>query len=112
AADADHRDIDWAVTQSRSNDPSLDPSVFEFLRALLSGDLVAAPRSGFSREAALRFAMRVQQYSGPVMAKALEDTAFYRYPRFVALNEVGGNPDQFGCPVSAFHKANRLRTEH
>ena len=39
--------------------------------------------------------MKLQQYSGPVMAKGLEDTAFYRYNRFIALNEVGGDPDQF-----------------
>jgi (1->4)-alpha-D-glucan 1-alpha-D-glucosylmutase len=43
------------------------------------------------------------------MAKGLEDTAFYRYCRFVALNEVGGSPEQFGAPVSAFHKANAMR---
>ena len=40
--------------------------------------------------------MKVQQYSGPVMAKGLEDTAFYRYNRLVSLNEVGGHPDLFG----------------
>ena len=42
--------------------------------------------------------MKLQQYSGPVMAKGLEDTAFYRYNRFVALNEVGGYPELFGVP--------------
>ncbi len=51
--------------------------------------------------------MRLQQYSGPVMAKGLEDTAFYRYNRFIALNEVGGDPDRFGTTVAAFHKANQ-----
>ena len=45
--------------------------------------------------------MQLQQYSGPVMAKGLEDTAFYRYNRFVALNEVGGHPDHFGVAASA-----------
>ena len=53
--------------------------------------------------------MRVQQYSGPVMAKGLEDTAFYRYNRFVSLNEVGGHPDHFGVSVAAFHQANAER---
>jgi (1->4)-alpha-D-glucan 1-alpha-D-glucosylmutase len=57
----------------------------------------------------LRFARKVQQYSGPVMAKGLEDTAFYRYYRFVALNEVGGDPDQFGITPGNFHKANAQR---
>jgi (1->4)-alpha-D-glucan 1-alpha-D-glucosylmutase len=89
----------------------VDPSVFDFLHRLLTTDLVAEPRSGFSRQAVARFAMRVQQYSGPVMAKGLEDTAFYRYNRFVALNEVGGHPDLFGVPLTAFHKANAQRAE-
>jgi (1->4)-alpha-D-glucan 1-alpha-D-glucosylmutase len=56
--------------------------------------------------------MRLQQYSGPVMAKGLEDTAFYRYNRFIALNEVGGAPDRFGVSISAFHEANAARAAH
>jgi len=59
----------------------------------------------------VRFALRVQQYSGPVMAKRLEDTAFYRYNRFVAVNEVGGHPDHFGVTLAAFHRANAQRAE-
>ncbi len=110
--DADRRDLDWAVAQARQRDPDLDPSVFVFVHALLSGDLVAEPGSGFSRHAALRAAMKAQQYSGPVMAKGLEDTAFYRYNRFIALNEVGGHPDEFGIRLGAFHYANRHRAEH
>ncbi|HZT88857.1 MAG TPA: malto-oligosyltrehalose synthase [Stellaceae bacterium] len=108
----DRRDLDWAVSQARRQETSLDPSVFDFVHRLLSGDLVAEPRSGFSREAVLRCAMKLQQYSGPVMAKGLEDTAFYRYNRFIALNEVGGHPDEFGISVAAFHHGNRYRAEH
>jgi (1->4)-alpha-D-glucan 1-alpha-D-glucosylmutase len=55
--------------------------------------------------------MKVHQYSGPVMAKGLEDTAFYRYNRFIALNEVGGDPDRFGVSISTFHKANQNRVK-
>lgn len=110
--EADQRDLDWAVAQARRYETSLDPSVFKFLYKLLSGDLVAEPRSGFSRHAVLRCAMKLQQYSGPVMAKGLEDTAFYRYNRFVALNEVGGHPDEFGLSIAAFHHANRQRAEN
>jgi (1->4)-alpha-D-glucan 1-alpha-D-glucosylmutase len=109
--DADRRDLDWAVALARRCEPDLDPSVFDFLHRLLSTDLVAAPRSGFSRHAVTRFAMRVQQYSGPVMAKGLEDTAFYRYNRLVALNEVGGHPDHLGVPLAAFHRANAARAK-
>jgi (1->4)-alpha-D-glucan 1-alpha-D-glucosylmutase len=109
---ADRRDLDWALAQARRKQPDLDPSVFDFLYQLLSGDLVAQPRSGFSRQAVLRCAMKLQQYSGPVMAKGLEDTAFYRYNRLLALNEVGGSPDQFGMSLRDFHKANAQRARY
>jgi (1->4)-alpha-D-glucan 1-alpha-D-glucosylmutase len=109
--EAGRRDIDWAVARARRNETDVDPSAFDFLHRLLTTDLVAEPRSGFSRQSVIRFAMRVQQYSGPVMAKSLEDTAFYRYNRFVALNEVGGYPDHFGVTLAAFHRANVQRAE-
>ena len=111
-SDTDRRDLDWALTTARRLEPEIPPSVFDFLGALLSGDLVSEPRSGFSRHSVLRLAMKLQQYSGPVMAKGLEDTAFYRYNRFVALNEVGGEPDEFGLALPAFHKANAQRAMH
>ena len=107
----DLRDLNWAIKQAGGGEAEVDPSVFDFVHKLLSGDLVAEGRSGFSRHGALRCAMKLQQYSGPVMAKGLEDTAFYRYNRFVALNEVGGQPDQFGIPISSFHKANAQRAK-
>ncbi|WP_439378420.1 malto-oligosyltrehalose synthase [Amycolatopsis lexingtonensis] len=49
-------------------------------------------------------ATRIQQTSGMVVAKGTEDTTFYRYTRFAALNEVGGNPDRFGLGVEEFHR--------
>ena len=107
--DKDRRDLDWAIGAARRREPEIPGSVFDFLGQLLSGDLVAHPRSGFSRHSVLRLAMKLQQYSGPVMAKGLEDTAFYRYNRFVALNEVGGEPDHFGLSLSSFHKTNAQR---
>jgi len=55
------------------------------------------------------FVVRFQQTTGPVMAKGVEDTAFYRYFRLAALNEVGGSPARFGLTVDAFHEANRER---
>ncbi len=54
-------------------------------------------------------AQRFQQYSGAVMAKGVEDTAYYRWTRFVALNEVGGAPDRFGVPPEEFHAASMRR---
>jgi (1->4)-alpha-D-glucan 1-alpha-D-glucosylmutase len=52
------------------------------------------------------FVTRFQQTTGPVMAKGVEDTAFYRYFRLTALNEVGGDPGRFSLPVEEFHRAN------
>jgi (1->4)-alpha-D-glucan 1-alpha-D-glucosylmutase len=109
---ADQRDLSWALSRARRNETEIDPSVFGFLEQVLTGALLQKPRSGFSHQALLRCAMRLQQYSGPVDAKGLEDTAFYRYNRFIALNEVGGDPDRFGGTVAAFHRANQLRSQH
>jgi len=54
---------------------------------------------------------RFQQFSGPLMAKGLEDTVLYLYNRLVSLNEVGGAPDRFGCPPEDFHEFNARRAE-
>ena len=110
--EADRRYLSWAMAQARRNETEIDPSAFNFLEQVLTGDLLQHPRSGFSRQSLLRCAMRLQQYSGPVVAKGLEDTAFYRYNRFIALNEVGGDPERFGGTVAAFHKANLQRAQH
>ena len=107
----DRRYLDWAMKRARANETEIDSSVFDFVHKILSADLVSQSRSGFSRYAVLRCAMKLQQYSGAVMAKGLEDTAFYRYNRFVALNEVGGDPGQFGISISNFHKANVQRAK-
>ena len=58
------------------------------------------------------FVGRFQQVTGPVMAKSVEDTAFYRYNRLVSLNEVGGDPERFGTPLAAFHQQNMERQAH
>ncbi len=55
------------------------------------------------------FVLRFQQTTGPVMAKGVEDTAFYRYFRLAALNEVGGSPGRFGTTIEEFHGANAKR---
>ncbi|OLB80039.1 MAG: malto-oligosyltrehalose synthase [Actinobacteria bacterium 13_2_20CM_2_71_6] len=57
------------------------------------------------RDPADELAIRFQQFTGAVMAKGVEDTAFYRFTRFIALNEVGGAPDHFGVPPEEFHAA-------
>ena len=109
ASDEDRRDLGWAITTARRQEPEVPRSVFDFLEHLLTGDLVSRPESGFARHSVLRLAMKLQQYSGPVMAKGLEDTAFYRWNRFVALNEVGGEPEVFGTTLANFHRTNAQR---
>lgn len=59
----------------------------------------------------LYWVMRVQQYTGPLMAKGVEDTALYVYNRLLSLNEVGGEPAQFGISLSEFHRFNQVRQE-
>ena len=110
--EADRRSLDAAIAAARRTETAIDGSVFTFLYDLLTGDLVAGPKSGLSRNSVLHAAMRFQQYTGPVTAKGLEDTAFYRFNRFIALNEVGGHPTTFGRPLQAFHDANAERAEH
>lgn len=104
----DRRDIDWAVKRARREWRGPDAQIFDLLHAALTGDL-GSQSSAFGRAELARFAMRFQQYTGPVMAKSVEDTAFYRYRRLLSLSEVGGDPGQFGTSPAAFHHANRLR---
>ena len=106
ASDQDRRYIDWAVGRARRRSRLTDVSVFDFLRGLLLG----APReSGIPVEDSVEFAMRFQQFCAPVAAKGIEDTAFYRFNRLLSLAEVGGDPDEFGMTVRAFHGASGHR---
>ena len=98
----DRRDVDWAIRQAQKSYVGPDPEILDFVRAALTLDLIDWSPA-FDRAEILRFALRFQQYTGPVMAKAMEDTSFYRYNRLLSLNEVGGDPRQFGVTVSAFH---------
>jgi (1->4)-alpha-D-glucan 1-alpha-D-glucosylmutase len=109
-SDTDRRYIDWAVKTARSASRVADPSVFDFVRSVLT--LEAAPTSGTRRRQMLEFAMRFQQLTAPVVAKGVEDTAFYRYHRLIALNEVGNDPRDFGFSLKAFHAASEDRAKH
>ncbi len=60
----------------------------------------------------LHFMMRLQQLTGPLMAKGIEDTLFYVYNRLISLNEVGGNPGKFGISIDEFHEFNQHRIIH
>jgi (1->4)-alpha-D-glucan 1-alpha-D-glucosylmutase len=104
----DNRYIDWALAQAKKRWRVQDLSIFDFLQGVLKGRL-ADPQFHANSDEVLRAAMHFQQVSGPVMAKAAEDTAFYRYFRLLALNEVGGDPRNFGMSVAAFHHVTQER---
>jgi (1->4)-alpha-D-glucan 1-alpha-D-glucosylmutase len=105
----DRRDIEWAMARARREWRGPDREIFDFVHRALLGE----PTGGMARASeSLRFAMRFQQYTGPIMAKSLEDTAFYRYHRLIALNEVGGDPRHFAVSPAAFHHANSERARH
>src|SRR5579871_341890 len=70
------------------------------------------PPDGRPETPEAEFVVRWQQTTGPVMAKGVEDTAFYRYFRLTALNEVGGNPDRFSLSPEEFHRGALERLEN
>ncbi|MDQ6916763.1 MAG: malto-oligosyltrehalose synthase, partial [Pseudomonadota bacterium] len=107
----DRRYIDWALAVARKRSRNADASVFAFIRNVL---LVRPPdhATQATLDAYRAFAMRFQQFSAPVTAKGVEDTSFYLFNRLVSLNEVGGDPDQFGTSIKAFHRANAERLTH
>lgn len=106
---ADRALISRAIEQARRAWFGADDGIFDFLHEALTLDLVRPRRRTHSRTKVRRFALKLQQFTGPVMAKALEDTAFYRYHRLIAFNEVGGDPAADALSVSAFHDLNRAR---
>ncbi len=95
--ETDVRHVEQAIEAAMEATPDVDPALFRFLRDLL---LLRHPGS-LEGELAMRF----QQLTGPAMAKGVEDTAFYRDQRLIALNEVGGDPSQFGVEPARFHDA-------
>ena len=91
----DVRIITRAIAAAKVNRPDLDSDLLEFL-----GNILLLRSRG---ELETELVMRFQQLTGPVMAKSVEDTAFYCYNRLVSLNEVGGDPGRFGISVDEFH---------
>ncbi|MDQ6654182.1 MAG: malto-oligosyltrehalose synthase, partial [Verrucomicrobiota bacterium] len=100
--EADRTVIDRAVASAKRRNPAIEESVFNFLRDIL---LFRFPKNldDEGRAEHAHFVLKFQQCTGPIMAKGLEDTAFYIYNRLAALNEVGGEPEQFGVSVETFH---------
>ncbi len=109
ASPADREIIGRAIAAARRRWPGPDLDIFDFLYAAMTLDLLADGRA-YSRRRVQDFALRLQQFTGPLMAKSLEDTAFYRYHRLLALNEVGNDPSCGGIDIDSFHAAMRTRS--
>jgi (1->4)-alpha-D-glucan 1-alpha-D-glucosylmutase len=103
--EVDERDrsvVEQAIARARRRSPVVDPSIYDFLRDVL---LLRWPEglSDAERDEWLEFTLKLQQVTGPVTAKAVEDTAFYAYARLLSLNEVGAAPSRFGVQPAEVH---------
>jgi (1->4)-alpha-D-glucan 1-alpha-D-glucosylmutase len=119
--------VERAIGRARRRNPAMEASLFDFFREVImprSPDAPAAtgagerlndrrlgypPADAAESKNRLHFAMKFQQYTGPVQAKGLEDTAFFRYNLLLSLNEVGSDVERFGRSVEDFHEANAER---
>ena len=121
--------VDRAIVRARRRNPAMESSLFDFLREVMmprspENAVAGAPgpesrafdrRTGYppadagEARARLHFAMKFQQYTGPVQAKGLEDTAFFRYNLLLSLSEVGGDLERYGRRVDEFHESNAVR---
>jgi (1->4)-alpha-D-glucan 1-alpha-D-glucosylmutase len=106
--DEDRQLIAFAIRSAKRRNPGMNTSLFDFIGAIL---LLDDPDglSDAQRQERREFVLRFQQLTGPVTAKGLEDTAFYRTYPLASLNEVGGEPGHFGTPPDEFH---RRMSEH
>lgn len=107
---ADRRHVVTAIKEAKRRNPAVSPSIFDFI----AGILLLEPPDGLSPAdlAARRdWVLRFQQMTSPVMAKGLEDTAFYRHVVLASINEVGGDLTRFGATLEEFHARVRERAE-
>lgn len=106
----DREHILTAIQQAKYRNPASDPSIFDFIESVL---LLEDPPGLTEEQIRFRrhFVMRFQQLTGPVTAKGVEDTFFYRYYPLASLNEVGMDPKSFGTDVVLFHKKNQERLQ-
>ncbi|HTV04291.1 MAG TPA: malto-oligosyltrehalose synthase [Acidobacteriaceae bacterium] len=98
--------IRHAISRAKYRNPDLDASAFDFLENIL---LLHGKTDAEINSKELYFAVKFQQLTGPVMAKGVEDTAFYVYNRFISSNEVGSSMQSFGIPIEIFHTSNEDR---
>jgi (1->4)-alpha-D-glucan 1-alpha-D-glucosylmutase len=108
-SDSDRMALERAMQRARRSIPGLSNEIRfieRFLMLQFDDYLSETEKSQW-----VHFAMRFQQFTGPLMAKGFEDTTLYVYNRLLSLNEVGGDPDRFGTPVAAFHTFNLQRAQ-
>lgn len=107
----DHLYSHLAIAHAKKRSPAADIQIFDFLENLLTLNQLEGLSSRVRRQVT-QFALRFQQYTAPVMAKGMEDTAFYAYNRLVSLNDVGFDPRAFGISINEFHHQNRQRVDN
>lgn len=100
--------IEAACATAKARNPLVDSDVVDFIQSVLLLEGLKDQTADYRRDV-LDCVAAFQQYTGPVMAKGLEDTLFYRYNRFVSLNEVGGDASRFAVSIEAFHEGNQVR---
>ncbi|WP_338873054.1 malto-oligosyltrehalose synthase [Spirosoma sp. SC4-14] len=108
--DADETEAIRSLLDSiRENRPELNSAL-----SLLENALLTKPLEGDASytNRAMHFYKRLMQFSGPLMAKGVEDTLLYTYNRFVGHNEVGDSPERFGISLKTFHEAMQLRQQN
>lgn len=100
--------LEKSIARAKSLNPAMESTIFDFIKdtVLIDTEETFSDKKDKNRR---NFIMKLQQFTGPVQAKGLEDTAFYRYNRLISLNEVGGQPQRFGLSVSGFHARNQKR---
>ena len=99
----DREVIEHAVGDAKRYRTDIDGALFDFMRKVLTLEVRGERES--------EFVQRFQQFTSPVMAKGVEDTAFYTYDRLVSLNEVGGDPGYDGVEPAALHEYLRVMQE-
>jgi len=109
ASAGDRKTLEDAIARARARWHGPDPEIFDFVRAALTIDLAA--NASYSAPRVRNFALKLQQFTGPLMAKAMEDTAFYRYHRLLALNEVGGDPAAPALSLDEFHRRQQTHAD-
>lgn len=106
--DRDVQYMEEAAELAKARNPRMDTYLIDFVRDMILLRLINDFEPQLHDDIR-EFVMQYQQMTGPVMAKSVEDTAFYVFNRLTSLNEVGGHPEQFGITVQEFHEFNATK---